>query len=381
MGLVEGALNGVINIVLLLVILVVLVVIHEFGHFIVARRAKVRVHEFGIGFPPRARVLGRDHETVYTLNWLPIGGFVRLEGEEGESDDPRAFVNQRLGTRLVILLAGVVMNMLIAFLLFSVIAGVADPLANARIGTVTSGSPAEQVGLTGAQQTGTDAEGRPVLDMSGDLIVAIDGQRFPVFDNIDLRNGETPQGVYLRQHAGREVTLTIRHIDGTVEDIPVTLRSPERAATEGALGVIFNEVPREDIQRDPADAVATGFRRTIDASTLILRGLRDLITDLSDPQVSGPVGIVGAVGVVRTELPPTFLFWLVGLLSANLAVINALPFPPMDGGRVAVSLLQAVSGNRISPALERAVYLTGFVLLMALLAWITFFDIQRLGGT
>jgi regulator of sigma E protease len=143
-------------------------------------------------------------------------------------------------------------------------------------------------------------------------------------------------------------------------------------------------LPREDIQRDPLDAIGTGFRRTVDASTLILRGLADLIGDITNPQVSGPVGIVGAVGTVRTELPPVFLVWLVGLLSANLAVINALPFPPMDGGRVAVSLAQAASGNRISPSLERAVYLTGFVLLMLLLVWITLFDtgvFQRELGT
>src|SRR5687767_13456651 len=100
-----GVGNDVINVVLLLVILVVLVVIHEWGHFIVARRAGVTVHEFGIGFPPRAKILGRDKlGTIYTLNWLPIGGFVKLEGEEGESDDPHAFVRQRLPTRLAILL-------------------------------------------------------------------------------------------------------------------------------------------------------------------------------------------------------------------------------------------------------------------------------------
>ncbi len=92
--------DGLINIVLLLVILVALVVIHEFGHFAMARAAGVRVHEFGVGFPPRARILHRGKDTVYTLNWLPIGGFVRLEGEEGESEDPRAFVNQRLRTRV-----------------------------------------------------------------------------------------------------------------------------------------------------------------------------------------------------------------------------------------------------------------------------------------
>lgn len=369
--------NGAIDWLLVLLILVALVVIHEFGHFVMARRAGVRVHEFGIGFPPRAKIIGRDSETVYTLNWLPIGGFVRLEAEEGESDDPRAFVNQRLGTRLVILLAGVVMNLALAFLIFTVIAGFADPVWTTRIASVQSDSPAEVAGLVGGQQIGTDDQGRPTYDASGDLILAIDGTRFPVFDRLEIR--DAPQR-YLREHAGQTVSLRVQRSDGRVEDIAVTLRPPERATTEGALGIGIQALERHDVQHGPLDAIAIGFRRTVDASTLILRGLRDLITDITNPQVSGPVGIVGAVGFVRSELPPTFLLWLVGLLSANLAVINALPFPPMDGGRVAVSIIQALSGNRISPALERAVYLAGFVLLMLLLVWITFFDIQRQAG-
>ena len=114
--------DGFINIVLLLAVLVILVLVHEFGHFIVARRVGVKVHEFGVGFPPRARVLHQGKETAYTLNWLPIGGFVRLEGEDGDSDDPRSFVRQPLRTRLVILLAGVIMNLLLAWVLMSAVA-------------------------------------------------------------------------------------------------------------------------------------------------------------------------------------------------------------------------------------------------------------------
>src|SRR3954452_23581692 len=157
--------NGLINVVLLLAILVGLVVIHEFGHFIVARRAGVRVHEFGIGFPPRALTYYRDKKgTAYTLNWLPIGGFVRMEGEEGESDDPHAFVRQRLPTRLTILLAGVGMNILLAFVIFTGIALFSDPVSTAVIGAVTPGSPAEQIGLQGGAQTDTDDQGNPIYD-------------------------------------------------------------------------------------------------------------------------------------------------------------------------------------------------------------------------
>ena len=372
--------NGLIDILLLLVILVALVVIHEFGHFIVARRAGVTVHEFGIGFPPRAKVLGTDSKgTTYTLNWLPIGGFVKLEGEDGDSDDPNSFTRQGLPTRLTILLAGVVMNILLAFLIFTLIAAFADPVANARVGFVQPGSPAAVAGLQGGVQTGTDPDGNAIYDESGDLIIAINGETFPVFDWTGAGAAGIPHSAYLRERAGEQVTLTVRHLDGTVEDKVVTLRPPAEAAEQGALGVRFVALPTEDTQHGALDAIAIGFRRTVDAATLILRGLGDLIANIANPPVSGPVGIVGAIGQVRSELPPVFLLWFIGLLSANLAVVNALPFPPLDGGRVAVALIQKATGGRISVAAERLAYLTGFILLMALLVWVTYFDIQRLG--
>jgi regulator of sigma E protease len=376
-----GLLNGAVDILLVLFILVVLVVIHEFGHFATARWAGVRVHEFGIGFPPRARIFARDRETIYTLNWLPIGGFVRLEGEEGESDDPRSFVRQPLRVCLVILLAGVAMNLLLAFVIFSLIAGLADPVANIRVGAVQPDGPAAEAGLRGGQQVGETPRGEPIYDETGDLIVAIDGRRFPIFDRVDAADAPLR---YLREHAGSTVSLTLREPDGTERIVQATLRPAEPDGSppnEGALGIYLQGLPRDEIQRDPLSAVAVGAARTLDASTLILRGLAELITNLTNPQVSGPIGIVTTVGLVRTELPPIFLVWFIGLLSANLGVVNALPFPPMDGGRIAVSLVQRVSGNRISTATERLVYLAGFILLMALIVWISYFDIQRLGGT
>ena len=366
--------DSAINIVLLLLFLVPLVVIHEAGHFIAARRAGVRVHEFGVGFPPRAKTLGVDkHGTAYTLNWLPIGGFVRLEGEEGESVDPTAFVNQRLRTRLVILFAGVTMNFLLAFIIFTLIAVVADPVMQVRVGGVQPGSPAEVAGLQAGQIIGTQTDDQgnefPIYDQSGDLIVAIDGQRFLMFDAVGSPDAPL---AYLRAHAGQTVNLTVRNAAGVERQVQATLRVP--TPTQGALGISNLRFEQEPTTHDPLTAVSKGVWRTVDASTLILRGLGGLITDLTNPQVSGPVGIVGAIGQVRTQLPPVFLIWLIGLLSANLAVINVLPFPPLDGGRVAVAIIQRASNNRIGVAAERLVYLTGFILLMVLLVWLTLFD-------
>jgi regulator of sigma E protease len=372
-------LDAGLNIVTLLVILVTLVVLHELGHFVAARLAGVRVHEFGVGFPPRALILRRGKETLYTLNWLPIGGFVRLEGEDGDSEDPRSFVRQPLRTRLLILLAGVAMNVLLAWAIFAFIAGLADPVYTVRIDSVMPGSPAAVAGLVGGQPTGeTTTDGQPIYDTTGDVIVAIDGQRFGVFADPTITDAPL---AYLRAHLGDTVTLTVRHADGTESQVPATLRTQADldAGQQGALGVGV-AIGFEDYQRGPIDAIVVGLQRTVDASTLILRGLQDLIRNLANPPVQGPVGMVDTVGLVRTTLPPVFLLWLVGVLSANLAVVNALPLPPLDGGRALMAVLKRLFGARISPLLEQRVYLVGWLGLMAFLVWITMFDIRRLGG-
>ncbi len=369
--------NGLIDVLLLLVILVVLVVIHELGHFVVARRAGVTVHEFGVGFPPRAKILGRDKQgTIYTLNWLPIGGFVRLEGEEGESDDPRSFVRQRLPTRLTILLAGVAMNFVLAFVLLTLIAAFADPSSTAQVLSVQPRSPAEQAGLQGGQliRTEVDAQGNeiPVYDDSGDRILAVDGQQFAWFD---LPNGPVGITEYTRSRPSTTVRLTVQRSTGEIVELQAITRSAiDIAAGKGALGFVPQPVPGPTIQRDALSALGVGAKRTVDACTLILRALGDFINNLANPPISGPVGIVNAIGVVRSSAPPVFMLYFIALLSANLAVVNALPLPPLDGGRVAVSLVQAALGNRVSVAVERYVYFAGFVFLMALLAWVTLFD-------
>jgi len=373
--------NGLIDVVLLLVILVGLVVIHELGHFVVARRAGVKVHEFGVGFPPRARVLGTDKQgTIYTLNWLPIGGFVRLEGEEGESDDPHSFVRQKLPTRLAILLAGVAMNFILAFVLLTLIAGFADPSSTLQVLNVTPDSPAAQAGLRGGQQIDTTPEGTPIYDDSGDRILAVDGRQFAWFD---LPNGPFAMTDYTRARPLTPVTLTVQRPTGQIVELQATTRSAEEiAAGEGALGFIPQPVPGPTIKRDFFEAIGVGAKRTVDAATLIVRALGDFINNLANPPISGPVGIVNAIGVVRSSAPPVFMIYFIALLSANLAVVNVLPLPPLDGGRVAVSLVQAAVGNRVSVAVERFVYFAGFVFLMALLAWVTLFDtgiLQRTG--
>ena len=218
----DGLLRGAITVVLFLLILGSLVLVHEFGHFITARLAGVRVLEFGVGFPPRARVLRSKGETLYTLNWLPIGGFVKLEGEDGEhADDPRSFAAQPLLIRLGILLAGVVMNLATAFLIFTVIAWVATPLMGVKFFDVQPDSPASAAGL------------RP-----GDAILAVNGKQFEFFGDNDVI-GE------LRTHIGETVTLTVQRSDGTVEPVVVKLRTQQEIddSPKDANGQVYLKLP------------------------------------------------------------------------------------------------------------------------------------------
>jgi regulator of sigma E protease len=376
--------QGVITIALFIFILGALVVIHEIGHFAVARGFRIRVLEFGIGFPPRARVLRSRGETLYTLNWLPIGGFVRLEGEDGDSEDPRSVATQRLWKKLVVLVAGVVMNLLLAFVIFTGIALLATPQGGLTYSEVQAGSPAEAAGL------------RP-----NETIVALNGQTFDLFPSPDAGREAIED---LREQAGQPVVLTVQGADGSVRDVTVTLRPPEVAAEKGALGIRGAQLvfTGDYAGRDPVAAIQAGAAWTASAFTLILDGLADLVASMvanpsEPPPVAGPVGIAVQVGDVFWQLGPIFTLYLAGLLSANLALVNILPFPPLDGGRMLVLVLKAVlsgSGRALRAAglrvngpsaetavsVERLAYLVGFVFLFGFLAWITYFDIARQVG-
>ena len=362
---VSSLLQGAFGVVLFILIIGVLVLVHELGHFFAARRAGVRVHEFGIGFPPRARVLRSDGETVYTLNWLPIGGFVKLEGEDGDSDDERSFGRASFVTRQLILVAGVVMNLVLAFVIMLIVAWLPQQAIGIQIGSVQSGSPAAAAGLT-----------------AGMRLVSIDGRQY---DRID---GPIAIVEDLRAQAGQEVTLGLQDVNGAPVTVTTTLRTPaEISADKGALGVaeLKTVVLDETFIRTPMEALATAGSRTVAAFRLILDGLGQLGSSIvshptQPPPVAGPVGIAEQVTVIFWQAGPVATLYVAGLLSANLALVNILPFPPLDGGRMLMILIKAIAGARVSVRAEQATYLVGFAVLFAFLIWVTVFDVARLAG-
>ena len=371
----SGPIGVVTTIVLFIVVLGSLVLIHELGHFVAARLAGIRVLEFGIGFPPRAKVLRRRGETLYTLNWLPIGGFVKLEGEDGdENEDPRSFARARLPVKLLILVAGVAMNLVLSFLIFTMIAWLATPYVGIKFAQVQPDSPAATAGLRAA-----------------DAVLAVDGRQY-VF------RGEGDILTDLRTHVGKTVTLTVEHPDGRQEAVPVTLRTQaeidasknaDGIPQKGALGISEYEARfYGTYHRDLPTAIGVGVNETTSWFGVILGGLGDLARQVisnptAAPPVAGPIGIATQISDIFFGSGFVMTLYVAGILSANLALVNSLPFPPLDGGRMLMIVLKRIFGARISLRAEQATSRVGFVFLFAFLIWVSGFDILRIltGGS
>jgi len=364
---IDGLLFWAVAIPVLLLILVPLVLVHELGHFIMARLSGIKVLEFGVGFPPRARVLGHDHETEYTLNYLPIGGFVRLEGEETDSDDPRAFTNAPLPKQLVVLVTGVAMNVLMAFVLFFVVAWAFNPVVEPTIGSVVTGSPAAAVGL-----------------QAGDTLISIDGRTHSVLEF----SGSDSTAAWrqdLLDHAGQTVDLMVADATGTQRSVVVTLRVPK--ANDGALGVGISGFTLANTAGNPVTAAGLAFTGTTRAMNLIVGALGDLGKQLvTNPTqtpagVQGPVGIATDVGQVVSQPNALMLLLLMAaVLSANLALVNILPIPVLDGGKMVIMVVKRIFGARGVSAVEAFAYVASFALLLGFIGWITYFDIVRGGA-
>jgi regulator of sigma E protease len=360
-------------------ILVVLVLVHELGHYISAKRAGITVEEFGIGFPPRIASI-TWHGTRYSLNWIPLGGFVRMLGEDGDVEIRRlreggltdgeieqamagAFNRKPIWIRIGVLLAGVAMNFILAGLAFTWAAALPQPLSLGPLHVleIQPDSPAEEV-----------------LEV-GDVITAADGQTFD--RSRDLTS-------YVSNRAGVPVTLSIRR-DGesiTVTVTPRELTEEQVRENIGAIGFSWraDEVGEGPPQAtNPIDALGVGFSTAARAAVEIPGGLAGAVGGLlglnpdGAGDARGPIGIAQITGeVIDAGLLAVVQF--VGILSINLAILNVLPFPPLDGGRIAVVLIEAVRQRRLPAEREALIYLTGFAVLIALVVLISIQDIQRL---
>jgi regulator of sigma E protease len=362
-------------------VLVVLVLVHELGHFVVAKRAGITVQEFGVGFPPRIGSVVW-HGTRYSLNWIPLGGFVKMLGEDGEVEAEKmrqrglseaavdkamegAFNRKPIWVRIVVLVAGVAMNFLLAAVLFAVALSLPGTEGRGPL-TVTeiqANSPAVAAGL-----------------QVDDVIVAADGRTFDVSRDLTA---------YVRSRAERLVELTVQR-DGAERAIAVTprkLTEAEEAKGLGAVGFSYEPARLVEIPpaaSNPAEAAWEGFAAAGDLAVRIPGGLASAVAGLLGlaPDAGtavGPIGIASETGrVLQAPLVSQLIF--VGILSVNLAVLNVLPFPPLDGGRIAVVLVEAIRRRRLPAEREALVYLTGFMVLIALVILISIRDVANLIG-
>ena len=336
------------------VVLSFLVLIHELGHFWAARILGIRVRELGIGFPPRLKGIWRNG-IVYSLNWIPVGGFVRLEGES-DPTVPDGYAGKPVWARFTVLVAGSAMNILLAWFIFSALASLpVERLVDSEIviQDVVPGSPADEANLrVGDVIRGVDGQDVLTLGQLSDRINRADGEE------VELRvlRGSVPLAVYLAPRANPPpgegpMGVSIRLLNPVVE----RRAAPVWQAPWNGIVLMGNVVT----------GTATEIRRAISSST--------------NPGIAGPVGIAQATGEAA-QAGPISLLIIVALLSLNLGILNLLPIPALDGGRIPFLVLEVVRrGRRLSPERENVVHLIGFVFLLSMVLFVTVgIDLPRL---
>lgn len=347
-------LDTIIVILIFLAVFAVLIISHEFGHFIAAKLSGVRVDEFGIGFPPRLIKIRRG-ETLYSLNLVPLGGFVKLFGEEGEPAGPRSFASKSIPIRFSILFAGPLMNLLLPILLFciSFIVPYNTIQEQVVVQEVALNSPAEIAGI-----------------VPGDTILQVNGH--------DISN-RSELSYYIQLGLGSEVDILLQRPDLSQEEVSLVPRwAPPEG--QGAIGVVVAGVDSQVVRQSypPWQAIKLGVQRCGETFILFWNTVKGWIIGAAAPEVAGPVGIAQITGeVARAGISPLLAF--TGFISLNLAIINLLPFPALDGGRIVFLLVEFIRrGKRVSPRIERQINYVGFTLLIVLVCVVTYFDIARI---
>ena len=352
-------------------ILFLLIVTHEFGHFICARIFGVRVEEFGIGYPPRAFLVGKWGGTEYTINWIFFGGFVRLFGEDADSHGNGSFVDAKRWKQAIILVAGVAMNALVAWALFTtafhaglprVIQGSlsSDPASSLMISSVVPGSPAAEAGVA-----------------PGDTITKLKDE-----NGVSL-TVLTPAAVanFVKVRGGLHITLDYVHekIAHEASIIPANSVIPGAAATP-ALGVGLVEVT--SVALAWPSAFAEGLNSTRDAFVTVSQSLWQLIAgvprglaDLQD--VVGPIGLYAVVGSAAQNGAGQVLA-LAAFIAVNLAIINLIPIPALDGGRLLIVITESIIRRKTPHLMVQILNIVGVALIMILVLIVSYHDIARL---
>lgn len=367
-------------VILGLVLFVLLVIVHELGHFIAARRNGVEVEEFGVGFPPRIWKKRLKNKTLLTVNLLPLGGFVKLKGEHDADTEPGSYGAATLWAKTKIIMAGVVMNLLVAIAMFTLLAAIGMPKIvenqftvasdtktvrnDVLVGYVESDSPAAKAGLQVRDQ---------LLSVNGgDKSLAI------------TTDNALPD--VTKEFAGQPVTVVVKR-DGKTLNLNATLRTTEEVdaskqtdVPKGYLGVMPTEYT---VQRSTWSAPIVGLGITKQFTELTYKGLGSALAGVfkgdgkqASEQVSGPVGIFVLIKDGST-LGISFILMIVAVISLTLAIMNSLPIPALDGGRLFVTYLFRLLKKPLTERTEEMIHGTGFAVLMLLFVVVTIVDVRR----
>ena len=329
--------------ILAIILFCVMIFPHELGHYIAAKRLGVKVNEFAFGMGP-AIWKKQKGETLHSIRLFPIGGFCSMEGEDEDSDEPRAFNNKKPWQKIIILAAGSFMNVLCAILIMSIVVGVLG-FTTTTIDTVSEGSPAETAGI-----------------MAGDEITAIDGQPIEAWTDVSAA---------IASAEGGQIIMTVQR-DGRTLEAAVT---PEQTQDGAFLIGITSRV-----SHNPFRAVAEGAKSTWNITVSMFQTLSQLFTgQLGADSLSGPVGMVQMVSQT-TQYGWWYYGFLTALICINLAIINMLPLPALDGGRIIFVIISMITGRPVSQKVEGTVHFVGIMLLFGLMAYVTFNDITRIFG-
>jgi regulator of sigma E protease len=318
----------------------ILIFVHELGHFISAKSFGIKVNKFALGMGP-VLLKKQKGDTEYSLRLFPIGGFCAMEGEDEESEDDRAFNNKKAWQKTIVVCAGSFMNLLLAIILMIIVMlYIGSPTTT--LDEIVADSPAMAAGL-----------------QSGDEIVALDGD--PVKNWSDVTD-------YLSSSKEKSVTVTVNR-DG--QELNLTSTFTESTDGRQTIGI----VPK--LERNPAAAVGDGFVATYNMGKMMLNIIRQLFTgEVSVNELSGPVGIVYMTGVTVKAGFINFVYFM-ALLSLNLAIINMLPLPALDGGRLLFIIARKITGKAITDDMEGKIHFIGIMLLFGLMIYVTWNDITR----
>jgi regulator of sigma E protease len=346
-----------ITIIVGIIVLSIIALFHEFGHFITAKASGVMVKEFGLGLPPR--IIGKKWgETIYSINWIPFGAFNSMSGEIDPAET-RSLAGKKPGVRILVFAAGSLMNILLAFLAFSIAFMVPHHVVSepVMVKDIAPGSPAAVAGIR-----------------AGDTLLSVNDN--PLENLTDLIRG-------IQLNLGEEITILTRHSDNTEEIVSVVprWRPPEG---EGAIGILLDVEAAELNQTVSSrsypfwEAIPKGATELIDILFLYKDGIVSMIAGTAPVEVAGPVGIVQMTGeAAKSGISPLLEF--AAIISLVIGIFNFFPLPALDGGRIVFVLLEWLrGGKRVSPRVEGMVHSVGFILLIAVMVAITYRDIARI---